>query len=222
MPPNVDWCEQELCSWITNPADTWSNLAYLAFGVLMILETRRGAGAHRGELRLFGPVSIVVGLFSGIYHASYTFFLQFFDFVGMFLFCFTVLTGHAVRLGWVRPERRLTFFLGGVAFFSALVPVMYQLALPFQGLVFLLILGVVSQEGWVRQRLGPAPSYRSFVLALGLLVAAAGFSLADVTRTWCDPTNHWLQGHALWHVLSAAALFALYRHHAQPLPAARP
>lgn len=57
MPPNVDWCEQELCSWITNPADTWSNLAYLAFGVLMILETRRGAGAHRGELRLFGPVT---------------------------------------------------------------------------------------------------------------------------------------------------------------------
>ena len=27
-PPNVDWCEEELCAWVVNPADTWSNLAY--------------------------------------------------------------------------------------------------------------------------------------------------------------------------------------------------
>ena len=32
-----------------------------------------------------------------------------------------------------------------------------------------------------------------------------------MTRIWCDPADHWLQGHAAWHVLSAAALAALYR-----------
>ena len=38
MPPNVDWCERELCALVTNPANTWSNLAYFAFGVAMLLQ----------------------------------------------------------------------------------------------------------------------------------------------------------------------------------------
>jgi hypothetical protein len=70
---------------IVNPADTWSNLAYIAFGLWMMREARRGG---RRDLALFGPASIAVGVFSGAYHASYTWMLQFFDFVGMFLFCF--------------------------------------------------------------------------------------------------------------------------------------
>ena len=39
-------------------------------------------------------------------------------------------------------------------------------------------------------------------------------SALDVTRVWCDPENHWLQGHAAWHLLSAASLVALYRFYA--------
>jgi hypothetical protein len=52
-----------------------------------------------------------------------------------------------------------------------------------------------------------------------LLGAAALASLADVTRAWCDPAS-WLQGHALWHVLSALALAQLFRFYAR-LPGAR-
>ena len=47
-------------------------------------------------------------------------------------------------------------------------------------------------------------------MALVLLGAAAAASAADVTRIACDPTNHWISGHAVWHVLSAAALYALF------------
>jgi hypothetical protein len=39
----------------------------------------------------------------------------------------------------------------------------------------------------------------------------AAFSLADVTRPYCDPSNHWLQGHAIWHRLTAASLCAMFR-----------
>jgi hypothetical protein len=207
-PPNVDWCEEELCAWVTNPADTWSNLAYLAVGVWMIARAR---GSGRSELKLFGPAAIAVGIFSGVYHASYTWMLQFFDFVGMFLFCFLVLTLNALRLGWIGPPRQLAFFLGGTAAMSALVPVGFAAGFPIQALVFFLIVAMLGQERALRLRDGPGADYRPYVTALVLLTAAAVFSALDVTRTWCDPQNHWLQGHAAWHVLSAGALAALYR-----------
>jgi hypothetical protein len=60
--------------------------------------------------------------------------------------------------------------------------------------------------------------YRPYLAALALLTTAAVCSALDVTRVWCDPANHWLQGHAAWHVLSATSLFALY-HFYERLPA---
>ena len=217
-PPNVDWCEEQLCAWVTNPADTWSNLAYVVFGAWMVVANRRTQGSPGSALRFFGPASIAAGVCSGLFHASYTFLLQFLDFVGMFLFCFTVLTENALRLRWIEASRMGLFFVAGVAGSSLLVPLLWAAGLPYQGLVFMLILVAVGQELAARRRLGPAPSYRFYALALGLLTTAALFSLADVTRTWCDPTNHWIQGHSVWHVLSAAALLALYHHHAQLEP----
>jgi hypothetical protein len=211
-PPNVDWCEEELCAWVANPANTWSNLAYLALGLLMWREARR-----RGSraLALFAPTSVAVGVFSLVYHASYTWFLQFFDFVGMFLFCFAVLALNARRLGWIGAERQTAFYLGGVALFSALVPLLFELGIPIQALVGLLVLAMVAQELWLRRRDGALPAHRYWWAALVLVAIAALCSALDVTRVWCDPANHWLQGHAAWHLLSAASLYALFRFYAE-------
>ena len=221
-PPNVNWCEEELCSWVVNPADTWSNLAYLAFGLMMIAAAR----AERSDtLALFGPASILVGTFSLVYHASYSYFFQFFDFVGMFIFCFAVITANALRLGWIGRDRRLHFYIVGVLSFSALVPVFSETSVPIQALVALLIAVILGQEfAMVRRRRPSDPPTRRlfFFVALALLTAAGAASLADITRSWCEPTNHWIQGHAVWHVLSAASLYALFRFYQQiaPEPAA--
>ena len=213
-PPNVDWCEQELCAWVTNPANTWSNAAYLVLGLWMWRAARRSG---RSELQLFGAASLLAGLFSGIYHASYTWFLQFFDFVGMFLFCFVVITLNGLRLGWIGPRQQTRFYLAGVASMSALVVVAFEVGFPIQALVLLLIFTMLGQELVLRRRATPAADYRPYLAALALLSAAGVCSALDVTRVWCDPTNHWLQGHAVWHVLSALSLFALY-HFYERLP----
>ena len=212
-PPNVDWCEQELCAWITNPANTWSNLAYLV-AALAMWQTARRLG--RADLAHFAPSSVAVGVFSFAYHASYTWLLQFFDFVGMFVFCFLVIARNAVRLGWVPLARERALWLAGVVVASAGVPPLFYAGVPIQGSVFVLIVAMIGQEFALWRRSAPAArgDYASYWVALALLGAASAFSLADVTRTWCDPQNHWLQGHALWHLLSAASLFALLRFYA--------
>ncbi len=210
-PPNVNWCEEELCAWIVNPADTWSNLAYVALGLWMWRAARRSG---RSDLALFGPASVAVGAFSFAYHASYTWALQFFDFVGMFLFCFTVLARNAVRLRWITPRSELRFFLWGVLGASALVPVLFELGVAIQLTVAVCIAVALGQE-WVLQRRSPGALLpRAFPIGLALLATAGVCSALDVTRLACDPENHWLQGHAAWHLLTALALFAFFRFYA--------
>jgi hypothetical protein len=215
-PPNVDWCEQNLCGWIVNPAGTWSNLAYLAFGAWMLAHARRSG---RPELARFGACSFAVGAASFAYHASYTFALQFWDFAGMFLFCFLVIATNAARLGWISRERVTRSWLAGTAAFSALVPPIFATGFPIQSLVGLLIAISIAQEALVYARAdrlassGPS-GYASYALALALLGTAGVFSALDVTRVWCDPANPWMQGHAWWHLLSAAALAALLHFYA--------
>lgn len=210
-PPNLDWCEEERCAWVVNPADTWSNGLYLVLGLLMWREARRRGSS---SLAPFGPASVAVGVFSFAFHASYTWMLQFFDFVGMFLFCFCVLSLNARRLGWIAPGRQTASTLYGVAFTSALLAPLFQRGVPIQGLVLVLVLAIVAQEAWLLRRDGALPAHRYWWAALALLAGAALFSALDLSRTWCDPRDHWLQGHALWHLLSAASLYALFRFYA--------
>ncbi len=214
-PPNVDWCEHELCSWVVNPADTWSNLAFIVLGLWM---WRAARSSGRTDLALFGPASLVTGLFSGIYHASYTYFFQFFDFVGMFVFCFVVITRNACRLQWIGQARQTSFYLAGVAVMSMLVPIVFETGVPIQGLIVVLIVLMLGQEATLSRGAARAANYATYGAALALLAAAGAFSAADVTRLWCDPHNHWLQGHAIWHLLSASSLAALYLFY-EALPA---
>ncbi|MEX2207655.1 MAG: ceramidase domain-containing protein [Myxococcota bacterium] len=206
-PPNVDWCEVERCALIVNPVDAWSNALYLLLGLWMWREARRSG---RADLARFGPASVAVGVFSFAYHASYTFALQFFDFVAMFLFTFTVLARNAVRLGWIPPARETRFFMLGVLGMSALVPPLFYAGFPIQALVGMGIAVGLAQELRLRRRDGPSAAYRSYRFGLVLLGAAAIASLLDVTRLACDPESL-LQGHAVWHVLSALALAAFFR-----------
>ena len=48
-----------------------------------------------------------------------------------------------------------------------------------------------------------------------MLIIAFGCSVADATRVWCDPGNHWFNGHALWHLLTALVLYLLFQFHSQ-------
>ena len=209
--PNVDWCEAQRCAWVVEPANTWSNLAYVAVGLALVALSRRSPSA---QLRAFGPAAIVVGLCSGIYHASYTFVLQILDFAGMYVFCFLLLTVNLRRLGWISPGDAGRRFAQLVIATTALTVAVDFLEIPIQGIVFALIVLIVGSELWLRRR-QPAVRLGAFGLAVALITAGGVFSLLDVTRTWCDPTHAVLQGHAIWHVLSALCLLAAWFHYRQ-------
>lgn len=209
--PNVDWCELQRCAWVVEPANTWSNLAYVAVGGALWLLVRQSPSA---QLRFFAPAALLVGLASGIYHASYTFVLQILDFFAMYVFCYLLLTLNLRRLGVLHAESWWPRYWQLVGATTALTVALDFLGVPIQGIVFVLIVAVVASELWLWRR-DPRVRLGFFGLAVGLITAGAVFSLLDVTRTWCHPTHPFLQGHAIWHVLSALSLLAAYFHYTQ-------
>lgn len=199
------------CSWVVEPANTWSNLAYVLVGLGLWTLARRSSSA---QLRFFAPAAIGVGVASGIYHASYTFVLQIFDFLAMYVFCYLLICLNLRRLGVLGSADWRRRFWQLVVGTTLLTVGLDLLEVPIQAVVALLIVVIVASEFWIQRR-GDRATLHFFVLAMALIAAGAVFSVLDVTRTWCDPTHPFLQGHAIWHTLSALALFAAYFHYRQ-------
>ena len=199
--PNVRWCEAQLCSVVVEPANTWSNLAYVLAGLALLW-----IGARRGDrtLRIFGRAEIVVGVCSLVYHMSFSGVLQVLDFLGMYVFTNLLLALNLVRLGTLSQRRFWPVYGTSVIALTALTVALRFTAFPIQGIVFVLILAIVATEFLQRTRAGL--DRRFFLAALAALVVAAGFSAADVTGVFCDPNDHFVQGHAIWHVLGATSL----------------
>ncbi|MBK6740332.1 MAG: ceramidase domain-containing protein [Haliea sp.] len=77
--------ETTVCSWISEPANTWSNALYLVFAFVIYVQCRKSPHL---ELRWMGPAMFFMGLFSLVYHASNNYVTQVFDFIGMYLLVF--------------------------------------------------------------------------------------------------------------------------------------
>jgi len=210
--PKIKWCEEQLCSWVIEPANTWSNLGYILVGFLMMWLSR----SHRSRvLRLYGPAGIAVGVFSLIYHASASFVLQLFDFIGMYLFCYLLIFVNLERLGYRVIRKSLTPYFATVGITTAVTMAVDVTDFPIQGLVLILIAGVFGTELLIWRRSKVRYPMKHFWISTLFIGLAACCSLADVKRFHCDPSNHWVQGHALWHILGSIALLFSYFHHRQ-------
>ncbi len=200
MPPNVKWCEAPRCAAIVEPANAWSNLAYVAVGLLLL---------RRPQDRRFGLAALAVGAGSFVYHASDAFVTQVLDFAGMYCFFLLPLCANLVRLGLLPQRHELRAYAGGVLALTALTPAWALAGLPVQAIIGGLLAGILITEARAPR---PRHGRGSFFLSLALLFLAGACSLLDVTRTFCQP-HSLLQGHALWHVLSALSLWAAARHY---------
>ncbi len=208
--PNVKWCEDTLCSWVSEPANTWSNLAFLVTAAVLFQATRK----ETSRTERFWPLAtFLVGISSLVYHASVTFLLQVFDFFGMYFFFALVLLLNLVRLGYVQKTALFKLLWGSIIALTAFTVVVAKLNLPVQAIVAVLLLGGVATEAIAT--LKHKTQVRWFLGALALIAVAGVFSASDVSRRWCDPTDHVFQGHAIWHVLNAFGIGLAYVHYRQ-------
>jgi hypothetical protein len=211
--PNIKWCEETLCQWISEPANTWSNLSYIIFGLVLFgLSLRKN---HPWQLKIYGPIIVIVGLASFYYHLSNFYISQILDFVGMFFFVAWAIGMNLYRLHRLKLKNLLWFITAYSVVFTVLLHLMYRNEMKFQILIIISAIIIVLTEFSDRR---PAISRKWFFIALSGLATAFIFTFVDHNRIWCEPTNHgWFsQGHALWHWFSGLGMFFVYFHYAQP------
>ena len=216
MPANC-FCEEIRIGAIAQPANTWSSLSFVVMG-LIILTTVTGNGPSSGKPaanRLSGNLTapavyafslLLVGLGSAFYHASLTFVGQFFDLMAMYLLITFVILYNLSR------RRRIPF--PGFAVWFILINLLLAYVLVVlpeirRYLFGALVVVALALEFTLRRKKAIDIEIRFLRAALSALAVAFLIWILDITRIACNPTS-WLQGHALWHILSASAAGLLY------------
>ena len=194
------------------PANSWSSFGYVLVGLFLIFEARGRAMATAfpvGAAITFGVGAITVGIGSVLLHATLTLWGQFADVLGMYL-----LGGFQLvyALAKVMNLKRGTAVALYVAVCAALVAVLIVEPEVRRWLFFvLLITALIIEIAFARpKRDGVILRF----LLLGILAKAVAFTFwtLDQKLILCAP-NSLMQGHAIWHLLGAVALFMTSRYY---------
>ncbi len=197
------FCEQRLCGWIVEPANTWTNIGFLIVAIL-IHRTQTEAIETK---RLFARATVVLFLGSTLFHATGTVFGKMADVSAMFVLSMGILSVAAKRYFKLSDRKTEIGYVVGLAlslgflFITKVGNVLFGAELFFAAL---LEAGV-----WRRGERTIRPQLALFSVAS--LVLAFTFWNLDVAGILCKPSNHILTGHGLWHLLAAASIYFLFR-----------
>jgi len=192
---------------ILQPLNTWSNLAFVFAGFLAAFLTPHVGGW------LFAISCCVLGVGSFLFHASVTLLFQWFDVVGMYV-------AESALLAWAIHRTMAVSYatlLPGVLVLDVVLAV-YKWQL--NTTLMMALMGAVIAWRMVGQVRNGHRTVRRALLPALLIVTAYAIRELDVRKVGCAPDSLLYQGHAVWHFLCAATLYATYRFFApDTLPA---
>jgi hypothetical protein len=196
-----NFCEEILCSWIAQPANTWTNIGFLWVGFILLKLGQRENFFH---IRALGFVSFVIGFGSAFYHMTGTYLGVVFDYAGMLLMASYSISVNLRR--WLLWDLR-KLYLSFLIIFSSWIGLL--LYLPGEERF---VYGYGSMiccfiEARLYFRDGKAIRYRNFLLAwLAFSIGLLAWRL-DLKHVFCEPTNHAFSLHGVWHLMMAASIY---------------
>ena len=199
-PDTLHFCEQRLCAWIVSPAETWTNILYIVIGFVLLR-----------KFRAFGLSAIAVGICSFIYHASHVHWTETLDLASM-----NFLGALLITLNIRRLFATLSSFVTGLIYSSVLLLSWVGLLL-FDGTDRLAVFGALLTTTvllelviLVKSDKRPfSPDYRWFWAAFGILGVSFFIWNLDFHKISCDPENHWISGHGIWHLMNSFCFYCL-------------
>lgn len=208
-PATLQWCERQLCAWIREPANTWSNLAFVIVGILILIECRK---SNFGSQKILGVFAILLGLMSGFYHASGSLVGEIVDFSSMFLISVYLISANYSRLySWTQQKAYMAALGLGLITIAILIIEPLSGSFLFAGQVT----WFMALEFILWRRTAVKPKYRWFIFSFIALQTAFLIWNLDRLKIVCDPDMHWISGHAVWHVLTATSLWFIFKFYAQ-------
>jgi hypothetical protein len=218
---NDCYCEAIGPGIAAQPTNAWSNVGFVVIGLLVLADARRrnGAGRMAHDPRaawLYGAVAVFLGVGSFAFHGSMRAWGGYIDLLSMHAFIAFVLAYDLDRVHRWSFSRFAGWFAGLLALFAVLLLVVP----PEHGKTLFAVLVVVvllaeaavsypALRPWSDIELDPR-RMPWFWTGLGLFAAAnVIWNLSRTGGPWCDPESL-LQGHAVWHLLTAASVGTFY------------
>lgn len=197
---------------VLQPANSWSSFAFVGVGVWIMIEAgRRSPRTPFAGLPAtwFALTAVLIGVGSFLLHATLTLWGQFWDVVGMYLFsAFTL--AYAFRR-WRALGATAAIFLY-LALCTALIGALIVVPETRRWLFAVVLIADIAVELTFARPRRPAVDVRWYLYAIALQVMAFAVWIADLSGAWCDE-HSLLQGHALWHLLNAVAIWCSYRYY---------
>mgnify|MGYP002399943682 CR=1 FL=1 len=205
------YCEASAPGLWKQPVNTWSNVAPLFAAVAVAHDVGRpGPVALPRALGLIFSLTLVFqGLGSMFFHASLMDWAGAVDAMSMFAIIGLLIAVNLFRGGALTERGLLPFWLG----FSIAGMGLGLVAAPVVGnAVGVFVVAVLVSEVWLHRRDRGLPKrwFRAGVVVFGVGVAVWHGSAIE-GMPLCEPSSVW-QGHALWHVTSAAAIAMFFVH----------
>jgi len=205
--PDIKYCEKTLASFISEPANTWSNLLLIFVGLYFHF-TKKKKGSLFDH---YGLSVALMGLFSFTYHLSNNYLTQLIDFLGMYAAIGIILFVNLKKLGFINDLKAKRYYYLSLIIYGLFVHLFRVLNLPVQQSLGVIILFILISEVTISLKSKKELSYYSSLFkGLGCLVIAVIFQLIDIHRVYCDSDNHFLQPHALWHLFNGLAFYFYY------------
>lgn len=200
-PQHYLYCERQLCGWLQQPANTWSNVGYL-IASLFILRSKKTV---ERQFFFWSTFSLFIG--STLFHMSGSHLGKILD-VGAMLALSMGICALAIQryFSWNRGPTLILFFAG--LSLSLLFLYIFDVGnIPFS---LEILIAAVLETKMICEGRGKLYG-RIFFFSLFLEFLAGIALVLDLTRTWCEPDNHIINGHAVWHLFSAAAIYTFFR-----------
>ena len=202
--PSTSFCEEQICGWVVQPANTWSNISYLIAAILIFTNKNFTSTKY-----WFAPVVLFLFVGSTAYHMSNTVWGHWMDLAGML-----ALSGLLLSLTIVR------YFKLAPMYFLGLVTFIVGTSLPNigvgkrGGLIFLIqCVAAAVVEIATFKRNNTSKEKRSWILrAVGLFFFALALNIIDMRQIWCIPQNHVITLHAIWHLICGYCIYLVAKY----------
>lgn len=198
-------CEALGSGWLMQPINAWSSLAFTVVGVVLVVSASHVSPRERTLRISFGVLMTVTGIGSFLYHGPQPApagFVHDISFLAMLWFL--ILMNPASPYG---VSRRAAWFALGVATVAASV-ILIAAPSSTNVLTGISIVALLA-SGVLMHRIGGING-RWYAVAVLLFAGSLVVNLLGRSgAATCDPESI-IQFHALWHILSAAALGAYF------------
>ncbi len=208
-PAVLQFCERSLCEWIRQPANTWSNLSYILIGLWLIYQARK---QKTPQTSLLGVYAIVLGIMSAFYHASGTFIGEVLDFSSMFLLSSFCLSSSLSRFyGWDYKSLRIVS-VATVAVSACLLVLFQSIGVE---LFATQLFATLIFEFLIYRKKEIQTVYKPLVSFIVCFSLAYIVWQLDHKHIVCYPDFHWINGHAIWHILTAVGIYFIFKYYSQ-------